>query len=454
VKTSKSLRGILPNWRFGSRKRKKTSATAADGDSHLELARESLRELLDDSRVPPDVREALTDDYAQVQAMLDKLEQGHIHIAAFGRVSVGKSATLNALLGEERFSTSALHGETKRTQMGAWEEYRSGGVFLIDTPGLNEVDGEERERLAQEVASRADLVLFIVDGDLTESEIRALRTLVEHRRPLLLVFNKTDRYTRQDRELLLESLRRHSEDFVDRRNIVCISAKPAERLVILVDEQGNETETLRQPKPDVQALRERLWELLEAEGKTLAALNASLFASTLSDQVGRRVLEVKRALGERVIRTYCVAKGVTVALNPVPVADLAAAIMVDVSMVVHLSRLYALPMSRGEAGQLIRTIFTQMAVLMGATWLIHLLATGLKLGTGGLSTLVTGGAQGVVAYYSTYIVGQAAERYLAFGKSWGEGGPKQVVRDILDGLDRESVLSQARADIAQRLRST
>jgi small GTP-binding protein len=431
----------------------KTSIPVADGDEHLQLARESLRELLEDERVPPRVREALAEDYAQVQALLDKLEHGHIHIAAFGRVSVGKSATLNALLGEERFSTSPLHGETRHTQMGAWPEYQSGGVYLIDTPGLNEVDGEERERLANEVASRSDLVLFIVDGDLTESEIRALRTLTGHRRPVLMVFNKVDRYTAADRETLLQALRRHTEGRIDPRNIVCVSARPAARLVIMVDEAGRETETMRQPLPDVAALRTRLWELLEAEGKTLAALNASLFAGKLSDQVGQRILEAKRRLGEGIIRTWCAAKGVTVALNPVPVADLAAAVVVDVSMVVHLSRLYGLPLSRTEAGSLVKTIFGQVALLMGTTWLIHILASLLKVGTGGLSTLVTGGAQGAVAYYSTYVVGQAAERYLAQGKSWGEGGPKQVVRDILDGLDRDSILAQARAEIAERLRS-
>jgi len=366
---------------------------------------------------------------------------------------VGKSATLNALLGVDRFSTSPLHGETKRAQTGRWEEYDSGGVYLIDTPGLNEVAGEQREKLAHEVASRSDLVLFVVDGDLTESEIRALRTLTDHRRPVLLVFNKIDRYTKQDREILLDSLQAHSSGYIERRNIVCISAQPAERLVILVDENGNETETLRRPKADVQALRDRLWELLEAEGKTLAALNASLFAGRLSDQVGVRILEVKRELGEKLIRTYCVSKGVAVALNPVPVADIAAAIAVDVGMVVHLSRLYGLPLSKGEAGSVIKTVIAQMAVLMGATWLIHLASSLLKAGTGGLSTALTGAAQGAVAYYSTFIVGQAAEQYLAQGKSWGEGGPKQVVRGILDGLDRDSILAQARADISARLRS-
>lgn len=406
-----------------------------------------------DPRIPPEVRAALAEDYRQVEAMLEKLEQGHIHIAAFGRVSVGKSATLNALLGERHFSTSPLHGETKQSQMGRWEKYDAGGVYLIDTPGLNEVKGEAREALAHDVACRSDLVLFIVDGDLTDTEIRALRILVSHQRPIILVFNKIDRYTRDERELLLASLRRHTEGFIDPRNLVCVSAMPAERLVILVDEQGRESETLRQPQPDVEALKRRLWELLEAEGKTLAALNASLFASNLSDQVGQRILEVKRKLGARLIQTYCATKGVAVALNPIPVADLVAAAAVDVGMVVHLSRLYGLPLSRREAGSLVKTIATQMALLMGTVWAVNLMSSALKLGTGGLSTLITGGAQGAVAYYATYVVGQAAETYLAQGKSWGETGPKHVIRSILDGIDRDSILAQARIDIAARLRS-
>jgi small GTP-binding protein len=457
VKISKRVRDALPDlpWKSIERigKRKGPPAPPADGDAHLDLARESLRELVHDGRIPSEVREALAEDYRQVEAMLEKLEHGHIHIAAFGRVSVGKSATLNALLGEPHFSTSPLHGETRASRMGRWDEFAADGVFLIDTPGLNEVRGEDRERLAHEVAARSDLVLFVVDGDLTETEIRALRILVGLQRPIILVFNKIDRYTKDERAQLKVSILRHTAGFIDPRNLVCISAMPAERLVIMVDAQGNETETLRQPEPQLGQLKARLWELLEAEGKTLAALNASLFASNLTDQVGRRILKARRELGARMIRKYCVAKGVAVALNPVPVADLLAAAAVDVGMVVHLSKLYALPVSKAEAGKLVKTIATQMTLFMGTVWGVNLVSSALKLGTGGLSTLLTGTAQGAVAYYATYVVGQAAEEYLAHGKSWGETGPKHVIRGILEGVDRDSILAQARADIAGRLRS-
>ena len=442
----------MPAWLSGE----PTPTTDADarGDAHLTLARESLRELLSDERVPQEVRSALADDYQQVEVMLDKLEHGHVHIAVFGRVSVGKSALVNALLGEQRFATSPLHGETRTIQRGQWHEFRDGNVFLIDTPGINEVAGEAREQLARDVASRADLVLFVVDGDLTQAEIDALRALAETRRPLILVLNKVDRYTPSEQAQLLDVLRAHAGTLVHRDNLVTTAAQPAPQWVIRVDADGNEHEEQRTRPAQIDALKARLWQVLEQEGKTLSALNASLFAGQLSDQVAARVLAARRTFGERVIRTWCVAKGVAVALNPVPVADLAAAAVVDVSMVVHLSRMYGLPLTRSEAGGLVKTIGAQMLLLMGTVWAVHLAASALKLGTGGLSAVVTGGAQGAVAYYSTYVVGRAAERYLANGKSWGDGGPKLAVQEILDSLDRDSILDQAKADIRARLGMT
>ena len=353
----------MPGW---SSNKPGAKNQTADGDTHLALARESLQELLDDDRVPTEVREALADDYAQVETLLDKLEHGHIHIAVFGRVSVGKSALVNALLGEAKFKTSPLHGETRTIQRGQWETFRDGNVFLIDTPGINEVDGESREDLAHGVAARADLVLFVVDGDITQPELEALQRLIETRRPLLLVLNKADRYSPAEREQLLDSLIQHADGLLETSDVVLTAAQPAMQTVIKVLPDGKEIEETRQPDADIDALKTRLWQLLETEGKTLSALNASLFAGQLSDSVAGRILNARRTIGERVIRTWCIGKGVAVALNPIPIADLVAAAVVDVSMVVHLSRVYGLPLSRNEAGALIRTIGGQLALLMGA----------------------------------------------------------------------------------------
>jgi hypothetical protein len=383
--------------------------------------------------------------------MLDKLEHGHLHIAAFGRVSTGKSSLLNALIGEERFTVSPLHGETLTSSMQPWSEIEAGGVYLIDTPGLDEAGGEERELLAKEVANRADLVIFVLDGDITESERLALQTLLRQGRPVLVALNKKDLYTQYDLEALLVSVRSKTEGLVTAGDVIAVAADPRPQSVIEIGEKGAETESVRARKPEIEALKLRLWEIFEAEGKTLAALNASLFAADLSDQVGRRILNARREIGDRVVRTYCIAKGVAVAFNPVPVADLFAAAFIDVGMVVHLSKVYDLPLSRREAGSLVRVIAAEAAALMGSVWALHFVSSALKVGTLGLSTILTAGAQGAIAYYSTYLVGRVAAEYLAHGKSWGDGGPKRVVKQILDSLDKETVLQDARREIRARL---
>ncbi len=441
----------MPGWPW---RRKRTATDDDDGASHLSLAQESLRELVDDSRLPAGVRESLAHDYEQVRAMLDKLEHGHVHLSVFGRVSTGKSSLLNALIDRPVFRTSPLHGETRLSEMQRWSEIDESGVFLIDTPGLDEAGGEERERLAREVAGRSDLILFVVDSDMTESELEALRTILAEGRPVLVVLNKKDLYTEDDLARLLESLAERTAGLIDADHIVAVAAEPRPRRVIEIAPDGSETETERAASPDVETLRLRLWDILEAEGKTLAALNASLFAADLSDQVGQRILEARKKLGERLIRTYCVAKGIAVAFNPVPVADLFAAAFIDVGMIVHLSRVYGLPLSKKEAGSLVKVIVAEAAALMGTVWALHFVSSALKVGTVGLSTFVTAGAQGAIAYYSTYVVGQIAGAYLARGKSWGDGGPKQVVKSIVDSLDRDTVLKDARREIRARLSVT
>ena len=438
----------MPKWRWT---KKPAEEVGDDGAGHLSLARESLRDLINDARLPDGVRESLAHDYDAVQSMLDKLEHGHLHLSAFGRVSTGKSSLLNALIGEERFSVSPVHGETKHSEIQAWNELEAGGVFLIDTPGLDEAGGEDRESLAKEVAGRSDLVIFVIDGDITDTELAALKAAIAEGRPILLALNKSYFYTGAERDALLQSVRDKTDGIIGPEHVIAVAAHPRPQLVLEIDEDGNERELQRQRDPDIAALRLKLWEILEAEGKTLAALNASLFAADLSDQVGRRILAARRELGEKMVRTYCVAKGIAVAFNPVPVADLFAAAFIDVGMVVHLSKVYDLPLNQKEAGSIVKIIMAESAALMGTVWALHFVSSALKVGTVGLSTILTAGAQGAIAYYSTYLVGQAAAEYLAAGKSWGDGGPKLVVKQILDSLDRDTVLSDAKREIQARL---
>ncbi len=440
------MRSALQSWRSPAGK----AATSAP-EHYLLEAHRNIRELIEDTGIPAAVRAELTEEFDEITAISHKLNEAEIHIAAFGRVGVGKSSLLNALLGRRAFSTSPLHGETRSESRAGWPSSRDGNVVLIDTPGIDELAGEERAALAARASRRADIVLMVCEADLTQSEHRALAELADANRTVLLVLNKADRYTPEERRLLLARLRDRCADRLPADRVLAASADPRPETVISVDPRGRESEQRRPRPPDVDDLRATLWTIVESEGQALAALNASLFASELDEKIATRIVAARRTVAERIIRKYCLAKGLLVAFNPVPVADLLAAAGTDVALVIHLGEVYGFRLTRREASKLLLTISAQLVALMGAYWGVNLVASALKTASAGLSTALTATSQGALAWYATYLTGRMAQTWFSKGKSWGRSGPRETAREILASLDRDSLLRSARDDIQSRL---
>jgi GTP-binding protein Era len=428
-------------------------AKSKNPEEHLLNANQQIQTLLTDTSVPSAVRQELYQEFSEMETISEKLQQGEIHIAAFGRVGTGKSSMLNALLGQKVFSTSALHGETQVQQRSHWNKVNSDHVVLIDTPGIDELNGEAREEMARSVARVSDIVLMVCEGDLTETEFSALLSLAGRQRPVLLVLNKSDRYGKSELDSLITHLRTRCEGIIEADNILCSSADPRPEQIIRVDARGMEHPSERARKPDINELKVRLWNILEKEGKTLAALNAALFTSELDGRIAEKIVLARKVVAEKIIRNYCMAKGLVVAVNPIPVADLLAAAGTDVAMVIHLGNVYGFQLSKREASKLLLTISAQMLLLMSAYWGVNMVSAAMKTISAGMSAVITAGAQGSLAWYATYVTGNAAESWFAKGKSWGSTGPKETIRDILASLDRDSILVSARSEITVKLKT-
>jgi GTPase SAR1 family protein len=128
---------------------------------------------------------ALKPELEVLTSTLNKLDYAVIRIAAFGLVSRGKSAVLNALLGQKILQTGPLNGVTQWPRSVRWTPNASGKVQveLIDTPGLDEIEGQARAQMARNVARQADLILFVVAGDITRTEYQALCELRQAQKP-------------------------------------------------------------------------------------------------------------------------------------------------------------------------------------------------------------------------------------------------------------------------------
>ncbi|MGD1938839.1 MAG: GTP-binding protein [Cyanophyceae cyanobacterium] len=430
----------------------------------------TLRDWLDNLDLTPRERRGLEQDIAGVGVVLKKLERATVQIATFGMVGRGKSSVLNALLGKPVFTTGALHGVTQTCDSVVWELEEAiaagsaGGierVELVDTPGLDEVNGADREAIAQKISHQADLLLFVISGDMTQLECEALSRLRQAGKPMVLVFNKVDRFPHADRQAVYETLRdKRVRSLISPDEIVMTSAAP------LVAQQTHREDgtvgVIWQPgEANVGELREKIFEILRREGKALVALNSLLYTNATQEQVLERKLTRRDAAANRIIWRATLAKGLAVALNPVTIFDLVGSAAVDATAILTLSRLYNIPMGNKGAFDLLQKIAIALGTISAGEVAANLGLSSLK-GILGISTVATGGAtllpylsvavtQGAIAGVSSYAIGQVAKEYFANEGSWGENGPRALVQTILANLDEAALTKRIEGELRQRL---
>ncbi|HHP7229941.1 MAG TPA: GTP-binding protein [Xenococcaceae cyanobacterium] len=437
-------------------------------------AQNSLRNLISNLDLTLEEQQGLESEIDYLSGMLDKLEQSVLQIAVFGMVGRGKSSVLNALIGKDIFATGALHGVTRNIAQIDWDMDKaqlqrltisqSGSqnkIQLLDTPGIDEINGEQREILAHSLATKVDLILFVVSGDITQVEYQALSQLRQAGKPMLLVFNKIDQYPETDRQIIYQKIRdERVKELISPEEIIMVAAAPVE-LQAITGIDGKIKVSRVRGKPQIENLKLKIWELLEQEGKSLIALNSMLYADTINEQILQRKLAIRDNAANDLIQKGAMVKATATALNPVTAIDLFAGAIIDVALILALSRLYGIPMTQQGAIALLQKIAFSMGGIGGSELLATLGLSSLK-GLLGVSVPLTGGlalapylsiaiAQGSVAGVSSYAIGQITKTYLANGASWGAKSPKTVVQDILNSLDERSILNRIKSELQAKL---
>lgn len=404
-----------------------------DDQSLLPDTIEALRRLSDDKRLRADERDSIEKEMRDIEEFTAKLENGRLEIAAFGEVGSGKSALLNALAGEKIFMVSAEHGSTDKV---AKTGFKNTKLFLVDTPGINEAAGELRGKLAEETVRYTDLVLFVADGDLNRVELDALNQLCDLHKPIILVINKADLFSSTQVREITESVLRKIGNRIGAADIVLAAAAPRESEREIHKADGAIEIITVQPKPRIEALEARMLEVLDREGKAIIALNASLFASDVSDRLKELKKTVRGKEVARLISYFMVAKALVVGANPLPVFDVLAGMASDALMVQRIGAIYGTDFSLTNAQSMVLEILRAWGLMAAAEYGLHLAADLLRTVTFGSSTVLTAVPQGLAAAWSTYVVGNAANIYFR-DAGWGGRSPKDIVQDILAGAEAE-----------------
>jgi hypothetical protein len=446
-------------------------------------AQGTLQTLLERLTLTPRERTHLQSEVQQLTGWLTKLEQAVVQIAVFGLVGRGKSSLLNALLGSEVFATGPTHGVTQALAKAPWQVHQEAlspeqsiwrvspqaagtaagqaRIELIDTPGLDEVNGAEQEQLAQQIAQSADLILFVVAGDITRREYEALAALDQVHKPILLVFNKVDQYPEADRQAVFETLQgQRLHRLIDPEQIVMAAAAP---LVAQATRQadGRWVTRMERGTPQITDLKLKILDILQREGLALVALNTLLYADDLNETIREKKLHLRDRAAEEVIWQGTMAKAIAVALNPITGIDVLTGAVVDVTLLVTLARLYGLPLTQQGAVKLLQTIAIELGGLSVSELLVTAGLSSLKgvLGVAAPATLglslppylAVAIAQATVAGVASYSLGQVAKTYFANGASWGSEGPKALAKQILETVDDDWILNRVKGALLAKI---
>ncbi len=389
-------------------------------------------------RRPAPLQAKLQGDLLALESIAQRLQHPILTVATFGLVSRGKSAVCNALLGEKRLATGATHGITRWPRSLRWLEMTDFAVDLVDTPGLDEVAGEERQAMTETIVAEADLLLFVINGTVTDLEQTSLQSLSTRKpqKPLLLVLNKIDQYPAPEQPHLLNSLRQHLTTVLAPEALpplIPVAAEPQPRPVQIESATGQVMETWETPAPSIAPLQEAIRHHLRTQAIPAFFQRQQHQAEHHLKTIAAKILAFYQGESDGIRQQFLQGRVLWVALCPWVLGDVLGAFLLDLWLIRNLSKLYGWPITSHGLASVWKTILQNLALLAIGEWSSHLFsAKDLSLlGTTGPLSIVGGVLlQGMWAGYGSNRIGKAAQAYLA--ASYGSRSsvpPSELIAD-------------------------
>ena len=205
----------------------------SDDDDDLDDDEDDEGEMNDDLAEMEEAFKGLVREYEPGNA--DKMK-----VAIIGRVNVGKSSLLNALLGEERSVVSSVAGTTI-DPIDEEVEYQDKKITFIDTAGIRKrgkILGIEKYALmrTEEMLENADIALLVLDASqpFMDLDEKIAGFVDKNRLACLIVLNKWDMAPKEDYDKIIQEVRDRFK-FLSYAPIITISAQSKQRVHRIFD---------------------------------------------------------------------------------------------------------------------------------------------------------------------------------------------------------------------------
>ncbi|MGB8020909.1 MAG: DUF697 domain-containing protein [Candidatus Nanopelagicales bacterium] len=317
---------------------------------------------------------------------------GRFNLAVFGKTGVGKSTLVNAIFGEVVAATGIGRPVTQGSHLYV---HRTGKLGIYDTRGL-EV-GRDTDQIMVELQRFVDhartlpfteqvhLAWYCIrctDRRFEEAEAVFVRRLVEMGLPVVLVMTQVP--GRRDP---------HGQLFVAPDAVEL--GRQIEQMGLPVHD-GRAVMVNAVPDPFTGVEQHGLLDLLDATFRLAPDEATDALVAAQKVDPARKAAAADKAV------TAAVAAASAAGFTPIPFADAAILVPIQVTMMARIASIYDIPMQRATVASLAATTMT--------TQTGRFVATGLLKMVPGVGTVAGGAITGGVAGTITYGVGQAWHR--------------------------------------------
>lgn len=240
---------------------------------------------------------------AELRQLAERQEAGSVHLCFFGEISAGKSSLIKALVPTASVSIDAVGGSTVDIRHYRWRSGEGTQILLTDVPGTAGVDAE-LDAMAEEEARRSHVVLFVCDGDLTRAEKKSMEWLLALGKPLVLVLNKSDRYSPQEQSILMQRLFDHLSDLggeIRQDRVVAVSAG-GQSDVIERRSDGSEQAARRSRPADIGVLVVALNKLLDGETASLDTKRDRAVFELAAEKLAEAEIQFREQRSQQIVR--------------------------------------------------------------------------------------------------------------------------------------------------------
>lgn len=186
-----------------------------------------------------DDEEDFSSEGIELSKIEDEIDEKKINVAIIGRVNVGKSSILNAILGVERSVVSPVAGTTIDPVDESFT-YKDKEIIFVDTAGLRRrgsIEGIEKFALmrTKEMLEKSNMALLILDAsrELTDLDEKIAGLVDEYGLGTIIVLNKWDE-NMDTFQKIEEEIRRRFR-FLSYAPIIAVSAKTGRSIDRLKD---------------------------------------------------------------------------------------------------------------------------------------------------------------------------------------------------------------------------